>query len=425
MQRHLERAQVLMQQSRVDLAANELRQALVQDPHCAIAHAMLGICLCDSSQYNEALREVREAVHLEPDNDFCHYAHAAVLSSGNREREAREAIEAAIAINPYDADYFAKLAEIEHSQRRWKETLAAAEKGLAIDPEHVASNNLRALALVKLGRRAEAGAALESTMARQPEDAFTHANQGWLLIERNEYQKALSHFREALRLDPELEYARQGIVEALKARNPIYRFMLNYFLWMSKLSGKAQWAIILGAFFGMRILRVIARQSPGFAPLIVPIVIVYAVFALLTWLASPLFNLMLRLHPIGKWALSRDEITASNWLAACLGSAVFFLLLAFFVYDAFIILALVLGLLSLPMAATFVASRGWPRNVMIAYTAGAAFMGIAGAGLALVDSVVESGYFSLAFGMVMLSVFGSVLSGILGNLLGNIEPKKG
>ena len=53
---------------------------------------------------------------------------------------------------------------------------------------------------------------------------------------------ALEHFREALRLDPNLQYAQAGIVEALKARNPIYRWMLGYFLWMGRLSDRAKWA---------------------------------------------------------------------------------------------------------------------------------------------------------------------------------------
>ena len=53
--------------------------------------------------------------------------------------------------------------------------------------------------------------------------------------------------REALRIAPENEYARHGLVEALKARHLVYRMMLAYFLWMARLSSKARWAVVIGA----------------------------------------------------------------------------------------------------------------------------------------------------------------------------------
>ena len=42
--------------------------------------------------------------------------------------------------------------------------------------------------------------------------------KAWALIEQGEHEQAMEHFREALRLNPQLDWARQGIVEAMKAR---------------------------------------------------------------------------------------------------------------------------------------------------------------------------------------------------------------
>ena len=83
---------------------------------------------------------------------------------------------------------------------------------------------------------------------------LTHANQGWALLHRGNYQRALEHFREALRIDPELDWARAGIVEALKAHHFIYRQMLRFFLWIGRQARVAQWVIILGILFGPRML---------------------------------------------------------------------------------------------------------------------------------------------------------------------------
>ena len=188
--------------------------------------------------------------------------------------------------------------------------------GLQMDSEHVGCTNLRAMALVKLGRRQEAGATIDAALARNPENSMTHANQGWTLLESRDHKKALEHFRESLRLDPENEWARQGIVESLKAKHLIYSWMLRYFLWMSKLSPRAQWGVILGAYFGNRILSGLSRSNPELAPWILPVKILYLIFVILTWTAHPLFNLLLRLNRFGRFALSREQVVASNWLGA-------------------------------------------------------------------------------------------------------------
>src|SRR5262249_11867800 len=157
----------------------------------------------------------------------------------------------------------------------------AAEEGLEQDPEHVSCNNLRAMALVKLGRNAEAGTTIATALERQPENAFSHANQGWGFLHQGNHQKALEHFPGSLRLDPEMEYARAGIVEAMKPRHWIYALFLRYFLWMARLSGKAQWAIIIGGYIGYRALGALAEKQPDLSPWVRPIMVAYIVFAVM------------------------------------------------------------------------------------------------------------------------------------------------
>ena len=51
----------------------------------------------------------------------------------------------------------ALLAKIHLQERRWRDALNAAEQGLQFNPEHVGCTNLRAMAMVKLGAKQEAG----------------------------------------------------------------------------------------------------------------------------------------------------------------------------------------------------------------------------------------------------------------------------
>src|SRR5688572_7936906 len=371
-----QRALILHQQGRHADAERELRQALALDPHDADAHAVLALCLTERKDFPQAQYEADTAVGLAPDESFPHYARAHVLSDRRLFDEAAAAVRQALDLEAEHPEYFALLAAIRFEQRRWHEALAAAEEGLKADPDHGGCTNLRAMALVKLGRRNEAGAAIDEALARDPQNAVTHANQGWTLLHRGDPRKALEHFREALRLDPDLEWARAGIVEALKARYFVYRWMLAYFLWMARLSGQAQWTILIGGYVGYRILLNVARNQPAAKPYVWPIIGIYIAFALMTWLADPMFNLLLRLNRFGRLALSRDQRVTSNWVALLLLTAV-----AAGAWAAWrggewaVAAAIVCVALMIPTSSVLKCQPGWPRWVMLAVTLALAAVG--------------------------------------------------
>jgi tetratricopeptide (TPR) repeat protein len=383
MDANLQRALLLFEQSRPELAEAELRQTLAREPDEPRAHALLALCFAKRELFQEATREAQQAVHLAPDLPFAHYALAHVYHDRNRNAEALAAISEALRLDPADADYLSLLAAIHISEKHWTEALAAAERGLQADSEHIGCTNLRAVALVQLGRKGEAGATIDAALSRNPENAVTHANQGWTLLHRGDPKKALEHFREALRLDPDNEWARAGIVEALKAQHLIYAVMLRYFLWMSRLSSRAQWGVVLVGYFGNQLLGSVARTNPQLAPWVLPLRIVYVVFALLTWTADPLFNLLLRLNRYGRLALSSEQMAATNWIGSCIFLGLLALAGAIISDFAapYVLVAAVFGFLVLPLAGTFKCSVGWPRNCMAAYTAAMAVTGILAASL--------------------------------------------
>ena len=417
---HLQRGLVLFEQSRFEQAEPEFRQAIASDSQDAYSHSMLALTLAEQERFKEAEEEVGEALKLDPGQPFIHYVRARILFDRERLPEAEAAIAQSIQLDPEDADYRGLQAQIFIARKRWDDALAAAERGLALDPEHILCTNLRAIALVQLGRKAEAGATIDRALARNPEDSVTHANQGWTLLHAGDHQKALEHFRESLRLDPQNEWARQGTIEALKAKNIVYAFLLKYFLWMSRLSDKAQWLVILGAFFGMRILRSAEKSNPALEPFITPIQILYLLFVFLTWTANPLFNLLLRLNKFGRMVLNREEIVASNWVGTFVALALLSLVLAFLVSPFFLVTALVFGFSVLPLAGIFQCQRGWPRFAMTAYTIlvfgtglGAAIMMLTG-GLAAATAETTRGA-----GAALLAVFviGILGSGWIANIL--------
>jgi len=326
---HMVRAEILLGQNRFDLAEPELRQALALEPDNAHAHVMLAICLREAEKFTDATMEARTAVGLAPEEPEGHYVLASVFAERHMPKEAMAALGEAIRLDPGQPRYWGQLAMLHIAAKKYKDALAAAERGLAIDPENSTCINARAVALRGLGETDAARDAVASALARNPESAISHANMGWNMLHQSKPREALEHFREALRLRPDMEWARQGIVEALKARWLPYRLMLRYFLFMARLPKRTQWIIIVGGYVGYQFVRSVSANNPALAPYLRPLIWGYIAFAVSTWLAMPLFNLLLRLNRFGRMVLSRRETIAANLLGVSLampaGAAVVYL----------------------------------------------------------------------------------------------------
>ena len=319
------RAQLLIQQNRHDAAEAELRQALAADPDSGEAHTLLAVCLAKSNRRREAYAALDEAIRLRPDWAYPHFVRGHLLTDTGEWADARAAGQEAQRLDPTNADAAALLSQIDALEGKWEPALAHADRGLALDAEHPGCANLRAHALTKLGRHAEAAASIEATLRGDPENPNSHANLGWQKLHAGKPREALDHFREALRLEPGHEWARAGLVEALKARNPIYRLLLGYFLWMSTLSSRARNGLVIGGWLGYQLADAATRSNPGLEPWLRPLLWTYIAFVVLTWLGVPLFNLMLRLSPHGRHALDAKQRRGSNvfgvMAAVALGSA--------------------------------------------------------------------------------------------------------
>ena len=270
------------------------------------------------------------------------------------------------------------LGKIHASKNEWGEVLKCAEEALACDAQHIEAKNLKTLALRNLGQQDAAQAEMRQTLAEDPDNAWTHANLGWSLLEKNDTKQAMHHFREALRIDPELDWARAGVVETLKSRNVIYRLFFRYFLMMGRLTKSGQWKVVLGLWLFYMVLRKVAESVPALAPWVMPLLAIYILFCIGSWLAGPLADLALRLHPFGKLALSRSQRTASNWIGGFLLAAVLCAVAAFALDSGVLLLAAVyFAFMLLPLGAMFMAPWPQPRKALIGYAVVVGLMGVA------------------------------------------------
>lgn len=394
----LQKASLLIEQSRFDLAERELRTLLTHEPGHTLAMRLLAICLLSQGRPVNALEISGNLVGLEPDEPQNLYIHAAILLNLDRDGEAEEYVREAIRLYPYDADYFELLARVYLGRKRWAEALAYADEGLALDPAHVNCLNVRTTCLTKLNRKAEAARTIEDVLEQDPENPYSHANVGWTKLEHGDHKGAQVHFAEALRLDPTLEYARAGMLEALKAGNFIYRAFLAFYFWLGRFQGKSQWGIIIGIYLVSRVIRTAAKSQP----LLVPVGVLLSVLIYLTWVIEPLFNLFMRLHPKGRYILTERERDGANWVGALMGVALTALATSLLAeIDDFLMLALVAGTMVLPVSQLYAVEAEKPKRVIRIYTLALAAVGL----LALLGTAFNAAGLEMLYGLYMLGIF--------------------
>ena len=309
---HFERGKILLQQGRLEDAEKEFKEDLADNPNNAFSLALLAECQIAKRDFVKAKLYSEKAVGLEPNVPFFLYVMARSYFYSQEIRRAREIIAEGMRLDPSDADFYLLRGNISFYESDWQAALEDAESGLSLDAESVELINLRAQALIQLKRKDEASATLDYALHKAPENSYAHANKGWVAIEKDNYDEAVTHFKEALRLSPNNVFAKEGLKEAIKGKNYLYRIVLKYFLWTNKMAQKAQWYFIIGIFLFYQLLIWVADKNPSIAMYLAPLILAYILFAFSSWIAKPISNLFLRLHPLAKHVLDDDEKLGST-----------------------------------------------------------------------------------------------------------------
>jgi Flp pilus assembly protein TadD len=432
MSTHLPRGILLYQQDRHALAEQELRLAVAEAPEDPTTHGFLALCLAEQGKLDPAEDEAKLAIRYGPDDPFAHAVLAQVLFQRGRPAQAERAARESLRLDPTNAGTYAVLAAVRHDRRDWRGALEAAEDGLAHDPNHPGCTAARTLALLQLGRAGEAGESAADALRRNPDDPLAHTAHGWAELHAGRPHAALSHFREALRLDPTSDWARHGMIEALKARYWVYRQMLRFFLWMGRLSRQAQWGVILGLIVVQQVLLRVGKANPALEPYTFPLFLAVVGFVVLTWVAGPLFNLLLRLNRFGRFALSAKERRESHWVAGCLGLGLAGAAVA--VADptgygeAGFVWALSCVLLLLPLTAVFRVPEGWPQALMVGWTVAMAAVAVGAVGSLMLGAntggVARVGLLDLGRMLFWVVLIAGFLSGFAANGLMMVRQRQ-
>ena len=311
-----ERALALCDLGRLDDVEEALREALHEDPDDPIAYGILALVLLDLDRADEAFQAASTTIALAPDLSLGHTASAQALLSLGRFDDAEASANEAIRIDPEDPDPWVLLTAADLGRGRWPDALSAADKALSLELESESARGLRAVALA-MSKGADWQEAADQTLAVAPDSALAHAFSAQAYLARGGEREAAERFREALRLDPESEFAQAGLADAMKAEHPLFKPLFRFFLWQERLSRGWKIALTVGPILVVRALRPAADHNP----LVIGLIALWIAFVAVTWLSVPIANVALRFSAVGRAVLPADQKRSSTAFLAFVGAA--------------------------------------------------------------------------------------------------------
>jgi Flp pilus assembly protein TadD len=368
----LERALALCDLGRLDDAEEALRKVLREDPDDPVAHGILALVLLDLDRADEALQAASTTIALAPDLSLGHTASAQALLSLGRFDDAEASANEAIRIDPEDPDPWVLLTAADLGRGRWPDALSAADKALSLEPQSESARGLRAVALA-MSKGADWQEAADQTLAVAPDSALAHAFSAQAYLARGGEREAAERFREALRLDPESEFAQAGLADAMKAEHPLFKPLFRFFLWQERLSRGWKIALTVGPILVVRALRPAADHNP----LVIGLIALWIAFVAVTWLSVPIANVALRFSAVGRAVLPADQKRSSTAFLAFVSAALLAVVLSLAVSSGFVLAAFAAGLLAFAVGSAHSVGRRRRRIVYAgAVTAGvSAFVG--------------------------------------------------
>ena len=394
----LQRASLLREHRRHEEAVAMLHQHLANDPQDAEAHVELALNrLQMPGQRALAIDDIQRAIALAPDAGRLHALHASILTKLDQPKQGLEAADRAITLDPENEFCWLAKGDALASLSRWKDAEAALRQALAIDPDNDPASNLLAIVLRRQNRLEESDSETMRRLARDAEDPFSLANAGWSALQRGQSAEAEKFFLDALRIDPELDYAREGLKESFRARSAFYRVFLRWAFFMQRFSEKNQMWILIGIVIGFRFVRTAVQGiNPALLP---PLFVLFFLFIFGTWLATGIANLMILRDKSARLSLDRAEkldglVVGGGFLA---GLVVGFIGMALD-HPALTIAGAVLMLAAIPCSMVFTNASNIGR---IVFGASAALVYISGTiGVILIARAPEATLFSHGAGAI-------------------------
>lgn len=229
----LERARLLYQQKRYDLALREIIEVLSVEPNHDEAYILRGLCLALTNNHQDGLAAIQRAIAINPESSYAYNCLAYIYQILGDLVAAKNAVDRAIALEPTNPNSRLRLAQIVnaisyHDKTQLKPLLLAlnlkvdlslspkaqfqalnkivihmADRVLEIDPKNVDALYLRLKALYALNNSLKKlEASCYKLLQIEPNHMLTYNMLGIIYQKRQRWSESIKFFRTALSIDP-------------------------------------------------------------------------------------------------------------------------------------------------------------------------------------------------------------------------------
>ena len=230
---------ILGQQGDLSSALAHLERAIALRPESAAAHYNLGVALWYSGSRERALTELRASVRLDPSAGSSHAFLGTALRENNDLTGSRVSLQRAIALLPPTAAVYIDLGitylragEIDKAVGQfeaglnlpsssvpapdWDGAVAALRGALSANASHAQAHNVLGLVLGRQGAQSgEVAAEFREAIRLRPDFAEAHNHLGLVLVQAGEDEAGILELREAVRIDPGYADAHANLGAAL------------------------------------------------------------------------------------------------------------------------------------------------------------------------------------------------------------------
>jgi tetratricopeptide (TPR) repeat protein len=177
------------------------------------AHYNLALALLRKGDRARAAKELQTAIQQKPDSVSAHFALGTLFEGDKELAMAEEQFHDTVKIDPHFAAGAVKLSQVLIAENKLNMAIASLEDALKSSPpaeETVSLQSALAIAYSENGESEKALTALKDSVTSHPASAEAHLNLGLLYARQGTSfdEAATTEFREALRLDENMEVAR-------------------------------------------------------------------------------------------------------------------------------------------------------------------------------------------------------------------------
>ncbi|MDT3401483.1 tetratricopeptide repeat protein [Mucilaginibacter terrae] len=327
--------QNLINRDKIDMALKMISAALTDYPDSDELYSLQASAYLKVKDFKHAQQSINTGIGLNPENDFLFYLSAHVALEYDNYKQAEEQIDQAIGLNPYSATFFGTKSMIFINQKKYTEAIEAALSGLDLDPDDPMCNNMLSMAQTRAGLSGEAFNRLENMLADDPENELTQANTGYYYLRQGDARKAKEHFAAALNADPEYDFARTGMLQAIKSTNWFYRKLLQFSYWLDEINSKYRWGFIIGLVLIVKVVPILS--------------IPYLIFVFWTWFTGPLSDMIIYFDKYGRYLMKPRTIMLTRINIAVFTLGLLSLAAGLMLHGSFLLMAFAFLLTTIPV----------------------------------------------------------------------------